>query len=213
METASVSLEFDPVAKERDLDVLSDKIEQVLLLAPLRHHKTDLAAPEVGEVGGDRIVHRFGEDHLLRRFMVGVVAGQELLEETFSLIEGVLVLPGKRPPVNVEEHQIDGSIASDIVDDILVVGLLPVDMLTFAQPLEGSDLVTEIHRPFVIEAFRVRRHLIPERPDEPADITFEDGLGPPDSLHVILLADPPDTGGAARADVRPQARPPGKATA
>jgi len=102
VETASELLEFDPVAKERDLDVFSDKVQQVLLLPSLRHHKMDLPAPEVGEVGGDRIVHRFGEDHLLRRFMVGVVAGQELLEETFSLIEGVLVLPGKRPPVNVE---------------------------------------------------------------------------------------------------------------
>ncbi len=143
-------VQSDPVAEERDLDVLFNQVEQVLLLAPLRHDHPDLAAPEVREVAGDGVVDRNGQDHLLRRFVVGVVAGEELLQEPLRLVEGVLALPRERSPVDVEEHQKDGSFAHDIVDDILVVGLLPVDVLAFAQPFECRDLVAEFHRPLVL---------------------------------------------------------------
>ena len=145
--------------------------------------------------------------------MVGVVADEELLEEPLRLVEGVLALPGKRSPVDVEEHQKDGSLAHDIVDDILVVGLLPVDVLALAQPLDGCDLVAELHRPLELLLFCRGCHLRAERPDEPGDIPFQNRLRPPDSFPVFVLADPSRAGGAARTDVRTEARAAGEAPA
>ena len=213
VQAASQFVQFDPVAEEPDLDVLSHQVEQVLLLAPLRHDRPDPAAAKVGEVAGDGVVHRFREDHLFRGLVPRVVPGKELLEEPLRLVERVLALPGKRSPVDVEEHEEYGPLAHDVVDDIFVVGLLPVHVLALAQPLEGCDLVAELHRPLVLLPPCEDRHLFPERPDESGDISLQDRLGPLHPLPVLFFADGSRAGGAARTDVSPEARPPGKAPA
>ncbi len=86
-------------------------------------------------------------------------------------------------------------------------------MLALPQPLEGRDLVAAFHRPLVLLPLCGSRHLLTERPDEPGDIPLQDRLGPPDPLPVVVFADGPGAGGAARADVGPETCPPGEAPA
>ncbi len=200
-------LEFYPVAEEPDLDVLPDEVEEFLLLPPPGNGRPHPVPPEVREVVNDRLVDRFRQDQLLRRLPLRVVPGKELFEETFGVLEDELVLLGEHPQMNVEEHEVNRPLALDIVDHVLVVGLLPLHILPLGQPFERGDLVAELECLLKLFAACPFGHLHPQVLDEPDDIPFQHRLRPSDALGVLLLGYLPDTGSAARPDMSPQARP------
>ena len=68
-EKLSQLLEFELPAKERDLDVFSDKIKQLLFIPPLRDHDPDPVPACPIEKLRNHIAYRAREDYLCRRIM------------------------------------------------------------------------------------------------------------------------------------------------
>jgi len=105
---------------EHGLDVLFDKVEEPSLCPDLRHRHGHPLSPGKGEEFCDRFADRFRQDDLGWYRVVGVVLDKELFKKIRVLLKGELALIPQGPPVDIEEHQVHGSLVSPIADDILV---------------------------------------------------------------------------------------------
>ena len=198
-------LDLDPVAEEPGLEVEPDEVEQVAAVAPLRDRDPDAPALELGEVVLDRRVDLLGEHDLLRDRVLGVVLDQELGQELLVEVEDELLLAGQGAEVDLEEREVDRPLDHDVVEDVLVVGLLPVDPLVLGEGLDRVDLLAPGQRLLELVPGRVLGHLLAERPQEIAVPPLQALLGPPHGLGVLVRRDRADARAQAGVHVVPEA--------